>query len=75
MGLIFRIPVACIICMAMLAACTSHRGAGNIGPSGYAYNEAIAATRSEQLLLNLVRLKYRDPIVFMDIDGITTQHQ
>lgn len=60
---------------AVLAACVSPRGASTIGPSGYAYNEAIAQTKSEQLLLNLVRLKYRDAIVFMDVDGVTTQHQ
>lgn len=58
-----------------LSACVSPRGAETISPSGYAYNEAIAQTKSEQLLLNLVRLKYRDAIVFMDIDGVTTQHQ
>lgn len=58
-----------------LAACVSPRGAETISPSGYAYNQAIAQTKSEQLLLNLVRLKYRDAIVFMDIDGVTTQHQ
>lgn len=58
-----------------LSACMSPRGAETISPSGYAYNEAIAKTKSEQLLLNLVRLKYRDAIVFMDIDGVTTQHQ
>lgn len=58
-----------------LTACLSPRGAETISPSGYAYNEAIAQTKSEQLLLNLVRLKYRDAIVFMDVDGVTTQHQ
>ena len=75
MGTLFRILGTGIVCAAMLAGCTSHRGAATIGPSGYAYNEAVAKTKSEQLLLNLVRLKYRDPIVFMDVDGITTQHQ
>ena len=59
----------------VLTACVAPRGADTIRPSGYAYNEAIAQTKSEQLLLNLVRLKYRDAIVFMDVDGVTTQHQ
>ncbi|WP_084420254.1 hypothetical protein [Henriciella litoralis] len=75
MGQITRLLASILTCASLLAACTSHRGATTISPSGYAYNEAIATTKSEQLLLNLVRLKYRDPIVFMDIDGITTQHQ
>ncbi len=63
------------LCTALLAGCVSYRGADNVSPSGYAYNQAIAQSKSEQLLLNLVRLKYRDAVVFMDIDGITTQHQ
>ena len=75
MGSFVRFLVAGLCSLAVLTGCASHRGAGTISPSGYAYNEAIAKTKSEQLLLNLVRLKYRDPIVFMDIDGITTQHQ
>ena len=75
MGRFVRFLVAGLGSLAVLTGCASHRGAGTISPSGYAYNEAIAKTKSEQLLLNLVRLKYRDPIVFMDIDGITTQHQ
>lgn len=67
--------VALSACSLVLSSCVSHRGADNISPTGYAYNQAIAQSKSEQLLLNLVRLKYRDAVVFMDIDGITTQHQ
>lgn len=64
-----------VLALVSLAACISPRGAQTISPSSYAYNQAIAHSKSEQLLLNLVRLKYRDAIVFMDIDGVTTQHQ
>ena len=71
----FKRWLAFTLCSLLLASCVSYRGAGNVSPSGYAYNQAIAQSKSEQLLLNLVRLKYRDAIVFMDIDGITTQHQ
>jgi hypothetical protein len=67
--------IALSACSLVLSGCVSYRGAENISPSGYAYNQAIAQSKSEQLLLNLVRLKYRDAVVFMDIDGITTQHQ
>ncbi|MFN3211896.1 MAG: hypothetical protein ACE37M_02210 [Henriciella sp.] len=67
--------LAVLIGQSILTACVAPRGAATVSPSGYAYNEAIAQTKSEQLLLNLVRLKYRDAIVFMDIDGVTTQHQ
>ncbi len=37
------------------------------------YNLAIQRTSEEQLLLNLVRLKYRDTPVFLEISGISTQ--
>lgn len=71
-----KLSVAISLAVALVTtACVSVRGAENISPSGYAYNQAIAQSKSEQLLLNLVRLKYRDAVVFMDIDGITTQHQ
>jgi len=38
------------------------------------YNEAIAATRDEQQLLNLVRLRYRDVPLFLDVGSLTTQY-
>ena len=63
---------AFVLCL--LPACTTSYGARNVAPSGYTYNNAIAQTKDEQLLLNLVRLRYRDTVVFMDITGVTTQH-
>ena len=59
----------------LLASCTTYYGAGNVAPSGYSYNNAIAKSKDEQLLLNLVRLRYRDTVVFMDIASVTAQHQ
>ena len=38
------------------------------------YNEAIAQTWNEQLLLNLVRLKYRDTLVFLEVSSVSTQY-
>jgi len=37
------------------------------------YNAAIQTTNSEQLLLNLVRLRYRDPTAFMELTSLSTQ--
>jgi hypothetical protein len=37
------------------------------------YNAAIEKTNSEQLLLNLVRLRYRDPTAFMELTSLSTQ--
>ncbi len=38
-----------------------------------AYNEAIQRTTAEQLLLNLVRLKYREQPVFLDVGSVSAQ--
>jgi hypothetical protein len=37
------------------------------------YNLAIQETQDTQLLLNLVRLRYRDTPVFLELNGITSQ--
>lgn len=39
------------------------------------YNQAIQQTTNEQLLLNLVRLKYRDQPMFLEVSSISTQFQ
>lgn len=38
------------------------------------YNEAIARSGREQLLLNVVRMKYRDVPVFLDLTSVSTQY-
>jgi hypothetical protein len=38
-----------------------------------AYNMAIQATNSKQMLLNLVRLRYADSPLFLDVSSVTTQ--
>ena len=59
----------------VISGCTTSYGAKTVAPSGYNYNEAIADSLDQQLLLNLVRLRYRDTVVFLDITSVTTQHQ
>lgn len=58
----------------MLGACTTTYGAGTVPEARHSYNEAIAQSASEQLLLNLVRLRYRDPINFLNVDSVLTQY-
>ncbi len=38
------------------------------------YNEAVAASAREQLLLNIVRLRYRDPVAFLEVSSVVTQY-
>jgi len=37
------------------------------------YNEAVQSTKNEQLLLNLVRLQYREEPLFLDVGSIAAQ--
>ena len=53
-------------------------GCGKLGPTTLEwernnYNIAVQKTNDEQLLLNLVRLKYRDTPFFLEVSSIASQ--
>lgn len=55
-------------------------GCAGIGPRAirherFNYNEAVVRTFDEQMLLNLVRLRYRDTPYFLDVANISTQYE
>ncbi|MDF1658004.1 MAG: hypothetical protein P1U58_10365 [Verrucomicrobiales bacterium] len=52
--------------------CATRLGPGSIKQSHRPYNDSVIETLNEQLLLNLVRLKYRDNPYFIEITSITT---
>jgi len=56
-----------------LLACGCSLGPQALKVSHGQYNEAIRMTRDEQLLLNLVRLRYRDAPTFLEVSSITSQ--
>jgi hypothetical protein len=56
-----------------LTACSSV-GAGKIAPDQFNYNQAIGKASSEQMLLNLIRLRYRDVPVFLAVNSVLTQY-
>lgn len=63
-----------VVLSACLGAC------GCLGPAAVRstrlrYNEVMRATNDEQLLLNLVRLRYADSAVFVDLPNITSQFE
>ena len=37
-----------------------------------AYNEAVQQTEAQQLLLNIVRQRYNDPVLFLDVTSISS---
>lgn len=56
-----------------LTGCVS-LGPKTIRNARFNYNEAIARTWNEQMLLNLVRLRYRDTPLFLEVSGVSTQY-
>jgi hypothetical protein len=56
---------------ALLGGCVA--GPSALKVSRVRYNQAIQTTRTEQLLLNLVRLQYRERPLFLDVGTVTTQ--
>ncbi|MDR2735461.1 MAG: hypothetical protein LBB20_01285 [Puniceicoccales bacterium] len=58
------------VAVALLSGCQS-TGPDSIKEAQPEYNYALAETANEQMLLNLVRLKYRDTPYFLEVSGIT----
>ncbi len=67
-----------MLCVVALAACLT--GCRQFGPfalkAGSAhYSEAIRIATSEELLRNLVRMRYRDVPIFLSVSSISTQFE
>jgi hypothetical protein len=60
--------------MAVLPACASI-GAGSVNRDRLDYNQALAASWKEQMLLNVVRLRYADTPVFLDVSSVISSYQ
>lgn len=56
----------------LFSGCLSTFGPRSIENMHPAYNQAIVSTVDEQMLLNLVRLKYRDTPYFLEVASVTT---
>ena len=66
--------LAAIACLLILSGCAVV-GPASIRSGRQAYNEAVQQTTDQELLLNIVRLRYRDTPTFLQISGIATQMQ
>lgn len=74
-----RAPVAALS-LALAAAALAGAGCNLAGPAALRdgrqdYNAALQQTANEQLLLNLVRLRYRDAPLFLEVTNITATYQ
>lgn len=71
-----RLLGSCVLLAGLLlSSCVSQIGPRTLAPARYDYNQAIARSWNEQLLLNLVRLRYRDTPVFLDVGSVIAQYE
>ena len=68
-----RSVILCVLLTCVLAV-GCQLGPKTLEHSRIHYNHAVQTTASEEMLLNLVRMKYRDPVEFVKIPSITGQH-
>lgn len=66
-------PAALFAVAACALGCQATLGPGAIRRAVPSYNETIERTQNQQLLLNLVRLRYRDTPLFLEVGSVTTQ--
>lgn len=57
-----------------LAGC-SQIGPGTIPNARFEYNDAIVHSSDTQMLLNLVRLRYQDSILFLDLSSVVASYE
>ena len=63
--------VGLVLATNVLSGCQSWYGPDNLNDTHAAYNYAIVNSLSQEMLLNLVRLKYRDRPYFLNINSVT----
>jgi hypothetical protein len=58
-----------------LAACATNAGPRTIPAARFDYNERLSQSTNDQVLLNLVRLRYRDTPYFLEVGSVLVQYQ
>ncbi len=59
--------------LATLLGCAANVGAAAVPEVQASYNDALVRAQNAQLLLNIVRMRYRDTPYFVDVTSITNQ--
>ncbi len=70
-----RWPNSFVVLYAGLLTAACSIGPSRLAPTRLDYNRAIAQSWDEQLLLNLVRLRYRDTPLFLEINAVVSQFE
>ena len=66
--------LAIVLLVAGLGGCAMRSGPKTIVPARFDYSAAIQRSWKEEMLLNMVRLRYMDPPMFMDVQQVITQY-
>ena len=65
--------VLTLLLLGVLQGCTS-LGPNRLAPDRFDYTEAISRSTKEQMLMNLVRMRFADVPVFLDVSSVLTQY-
>ena len=57
----------------LLGACATPRATAPVSQDMLAYSNEIATAQQRQLLLNIVKLRYNDPVSFVEVQTLTTE--
>jgi len=60
--------------LALLSACATI-GAGSVNRDRLDYAEALTSSWKEQMLLNIVKLRYADTPVFLEVSSVISSYQ
>lgn len=61
--------------LSLTAGCVTSVGPAAVPQARFDYNRAVARSWDEQLLLNLVRLRYRDTPHFLELSSVVAQYE
>ena len=68
------LAVSLLITLCLLLPACGRFGPRQIPRDSFNYNESIARSSNEQMLINLVRLRYREVPVFLAVGSVLTQY-
>ncbi|NTV88206.1 MAG: hypothetical protein HGA21_15870, partial [Burkholderiaceae bacterium] len=66
-----RLPLV-VACAALLLPGCTYLGPASVKATRIEYNQAIQQTNDQELLLNLVRLRYRDTLYFLNVERVAS---
>jgi hypothetical protein len=62
-----------LVAALLVGGCSTTYGSRTVPTTRFDYNEALAQSWNQQMLLNLVRLRYRDTPQFLDVSSVLAQ--